>query len=127
MNLPPTSRSHAKPVVILVIDDDRERDKVYEDFFRKLSDDARSHFSIRARIPTSPQAALSELTGREAALVVLDLRLNEEWEKGSHNLYECIRKNKIPLAMLSMDFNDKVASERAGYVLRSLIMIYAGP
>ncbi len=107
-------------ITVLVIDDDRDRDEVYEEFFSKFASDPSGCYLIVPRIPKTPKEAVAALLSREAALVVLDLRLDQLWEAHAETLIGIMRDQRTPVALLSMDFNDPVVSGRAQRALSSL-------
>lgn len=115
--------SPKQTIKVLVIDDDRERDEVYADFFSKYSGDPRSMYDISPAIPKSPGEAIRYLLSREIGFVVLDLRLDGDWGDESPRIIDAIRRYEIPVVLLSMDFNDPVVSRRAQDIFAALRVI----
>jgi hypothetical protein len=112
--------SKKQTISILVIDDDRDRDIIYKQFFSKLSNHANAAYEITAIIPDSPAEVIRCLLAKEPCFVVLDMRFTGEWEIATQSIYEAIRKLGCPISLLSMDFNDPVVSLQASNVLSQL-------
>lgn len=96
-----------KPEVeILILDDERERDKIYEQFFARLSKEIDSSHVIHPLLPETPTEALSILRSRRPCLVVLDMVLEGDWQKFALMIYQTIRAQRYAIALLSNNFNE---------------------
>lgn len=116
-----TSTNIKPTATILIIDDDRRRDQVYELFFTALSGDTRSNYLVIPLIAKNPSAAIQSLAAREPSLVVLDMMLNGEWAEKADQIYSALGKSKCPLSLLSQDFSAAAAIEKVNQVLDRLV------
>lgn len=105
---------------VLIIDDDRARDEVYEAFFALLTNHKNFVYRIRPFIASTPSAAIKYLLAREPCLVVLDMMLDGIWGEQSDLIYEAMSRTQCPMGLLSLDFNDGAASKSANKVLAKL-------
>ena len=77
-----------KPQVeVLVIDDDKTRYPVYEDFFRALALDEALIYTPVLLLPLLPAEALQILRAKSACLVVLDIVLDGAWAGSALSIY----------------------------------------
>ncbi|WP_310449503.1 metallophosphoesterase family protein [Sulfuritalea sp.] len=110
-----------KPEVeILILDDDRERDDIYKQFFERLSAEPDSSHSIRPLLPKTPTEAHNLLRSRRACLVVLDMVLEGEWQKSAPMTYRIIVDQRYAVALVSNNFNEPENGVTATSVLVEL-------
>lgn len=93
-------------VEVLIIDDDRSRDSMYEKFFANLSGQSGSNYIVHPLIAQKPSEALSLLQSKRACLVVLDMVLAGAWENTALQIYECIKRLRYTIALLSNKFDE---------------------
>lgn len=94
-----------KPQVeVLIIDDDRTRDPVYEDFFNALALDKALIFTLVLLKAPDPAEALQILRAKRACLVVLDIVLEGKWADYAQSIYEQLKLHRYPIALLSGKF-----------------------
>lgn len=110
-----------KPEVeILILDDERERDVIYEMFFMRLSAEPDSSHSIRPLLPKTPTEAHNILRSRRACLVLLDMVLEGEWQQSAPMTYRIIVDQRYAVALVSNNFNDATKGLTATSVLVEL-------
>lgn len=110
-----------KPKVeILIVDDERERDVIYEQFFRRLSSEPDSSHIICPLLPKTPTEAHSILRSRRPCLVVLDMVLEGDWQKSASMIYHTIVAKRYAVALLSNNFNDATTGLTTTSVLMEL-------
>jgi len=96
-----------KPEVeILIVDDDRSRDNIYEQFFKRLSAEPDSSHIIHPLLPKTPTEAHRILCSKRPCLVVLDMVLEGDWQSSALMIYQTIKVQRYAVALLSNNFND---------------------
>lgn len=99
-----------KQVNVLVIDDDRTRDAIYQAFFCKLSEHKSCPFQVHPILPDSPESAVGSLASREADLALLDMIFADgQWLADRQLILRGIEQARIPVALLSLDFSNEAA------------------
>jgi hypothetical protein len=107
-------------VVVLILDDDRSRDPVYRRFFEKIAA-ARgtAAYEVVVEIPATPSAAIGAIDAKCGDLIVLDMIFSEiQWAAGREALLNAVERSELPLALISVDFNDAHAVRAAQQILR---------
>jgi hypothetical protein len=113
-----------KPEVeILIVDDDRDRDPIYTQFFNRLSAEPDSSHIIVPLLPKTPSEALSFLRSRRPCLIVLDMVLEGDWQKSVLMIYQTIKTQRYAVALLSNNFNDATTGVTTTGVLVELASV----
>lgn len=109
-------------IKVLVIDDDRDRDPVYETFFELLNANPDFKYRIELAVPKNPSEAIEYLGSNRMSMVLLDIMLGgENWDQDSSAVRQAVVSTKLPLGLLSGGFGTPEADQITLDLLRSAV------
>lgn len=107
---------------ILIVDNDRGRDPVYETFFERLEASPDFGVTVELLLPRTPSQALEYLRAKRAHMVLLDIMLNsDEWAAQASAVRQAISASGLPLGLLSGGFGTPEYDEITLEILRVFV------
>lgn len=114
------SDNNKQKINILIVDDERNRDLAYQQFFTRLSLEKNCSYNISLLLPKNFREALTMLSSRQACLVILDMVMSGDWRDNEASIYSQIKTLRCPVALLSANFNEEKVGEKVASLLNLL-------